>query len=57
MARKTAPNRARRPACQELTTGIHRDRKTKTRQAFPAARHITTRTAAAQVSVCRRAAA
>lgn len=31
----------------------HRDRKTKTRQPFPAAgRHITTRTAAAQVSVC-----
>jgi len=36
----------------------HRDRKTKTRQAFPAAgRSITTRTAAAQVSVCRPAAA
>jgi hypothetical protein len=36
----------------------HRDRKTKTRQPFPAAgRGITTRTAAAQVSVCRPAAA
>ena len=36
----------------------HRDRKTKIRQAFPAAgRHITTRTAAAQVSVGRPAAA
>ena len=36
----------------------HRDRKTKTRQPFPAAgRHITTRTAAAQVSVCQPAAA
>ena len=31
----------------------HRDRKTKTRQPFPAAGHgITTRTAAAQVRVC-----
>jgi len=31
----------------------HRDRKTKTRQAFPGAgRGITTRTAIAQVSVC-----
>jgi hypothetical protein len=36
----------------------HRDRKTKTRQAFPGAgRGITTRTAIAQVSVCRPAAA
>ena len=36
----------------------HRDRKTKTRQPFPAAgRGITTRTAAARVSVCRPAAA
>jgi hypothetical protein len=36
----------------------HRDRKTKTRQAFPGAgRAITTRTAIAQVSVCRPAAA
>ena len=32
----------------------HRDRKTKARQAFPAAgRGITTRTAIAQVSLCR----
>ena len=31
----------------------HRDRKTKTRPAFPAAgRGVTTRTAAAQVSIC-----
>ena len=36
----------------------HRDRKTKTRQPFPAAgRGVTTRTAAAQVSVCAPAAA
>ena len=36
----------------------HRDRKTKTRPAFPAAgRGVTTRTAAAQVSVCAPAAA
>ena len=36
----------------------HRDRKTKTRQAFPAAgRGVTTRTAAAQVSLCAPAAA
>ncbi len=36
----------------------HRDRKTKTRPAFPAAgRGLTTRTAAAQVSVCAPAAA
>ena len=36
----------------------HRDRKTKTRQAFPGAgRDITTRTATAQVSICRPAAA
>ena len=36
----------------------HRDRKTKTRPAFPAAgRRVTTRTAAAQVSVCAPAAA
>ena len=36
----------------------HRDRKTKARQAFPGAgRGITTRTATAQVSVCRPAAA
>jgi hypothetical protein len=36
----------------------HRDRKTKTRQAFPAGgRGITTRTAIAQVSVCRPATA
>jgi hypothetical protein len=36
----------------------HRDRKTKTRQPFPAAgRGITTRAAAAQVSVCRPAGA
>jgi hypothetical protein len=36
----------------------HRDRKTKARQAFPGAgRAITTRTAIAQVSVCRPAAA
>ncbi len=36
----------------------HRDRKTKTRQPFPAAgRAITTRTAPAQVSVCAPAAA
>jgi hypothetical protein len=36
----------------------HRDRKTKTRQAFPGAgRGITTRTAIAQVSICRPAAA
>jgi hypothetical protein len=38
--------------------GRHRDRKTNARQAFPAAgRGITTRTAIAQVSVCRPAAA
>ncbi len=36
----------------------HRDRKTKTRPAVPAAgRGVTTRTAAAQVSVCAPAAA
>jgi hypothetical protein len=36
----------------------HRDRKTKARQAFPAAgRGITTRTATARVSICRPAAA
>ncbi len=36
----------------------HRDRKTKTRPAFPAAgRGVATRTAAAQVSVCAPAAA
>jgi len=36
----------------------HRDRKTKARQAFPAAgRSITTRTAIARVSICRPAAA
>ena len=45
---------------RRIVTGRHRhrDRRTKTRQAFPAAgRGITTRTAAAQVSVCRPAAA
>ncbi len=45
---------------RRIVTGRHRhrDRKIKTRQAFPpAGRHITTRTAAAQVSVCRPAAA
>ena len=36
-----------------IDRGRHRDRKTKTRQAFPGAgRGITTRTAIAQVSVC-----
>ena len=36
----------------------HRDRKTKARQAFPAAgRGITTRTAIARVGICRPAAA
>jgi hypothetical protein len=36
----------------------HRDRKTKARQAFPAAgRDITTRITTAQVSLCRPAAA
>jgi hypothetical protein len=36
----------------------HRDRKTKARQAFPAAgRDITTRTAIARVGICQPAAA
>ena len=40
---------------RRIVTGRHRHRKTRTRQAFPAAgRYITTRTAAAQVSVCGR---
>jgi len=41
-----------------IDRGRHRDRKTKTRQAFPSAgRAITTRTATAQVAIWRPAAA